>query len=437
MGYKNKRTIALSLVMLFLFTVCFAGCGLSERKVRKIAKASQVSTSVSTETSTEPKSRATRTIDYDDLFQPADDEFDFLWASDYEYHDLVKLEQARDSSGLDRMFGYKTVTKEQLHDRIYANDMIEPKYQAFVDTFVNDYLEKYPGSDFRILYHNLETIQIKEVNSDEMLKKALDAASVACYKSSENTIYVQLDLDISKETDGYIILTHELLHACRHVDYTDENGVHKVSRFWDVFELGSYMEELIATHIAYELQGLDNKSGYYKMLSNYGTIIYAAIDYDGADFLNHSVNYFVKAMNDYMGTDEAAYVCTMMGSQAEIRFNNYSAVVYDDFTDLYDYMTRMYIKENVTEPVTEAEAEEIFNGLYGIITNGYTNVSTAYNIGEEDYRVPFYYHMNENGLIIAEETEASDTATEEDAAEENVSEENNTPDNNSELSGAQ
>lgn len=412
-----------SAVNYFLVTIlliaCLAGCGSaggaptgSSKKNTKTTTtvdttsagdSSSSETSASGETSGNTESRATKKIDYNALFAPADDENDFMWANDYTASDVIKFKYTRDSKGLTQLLGYESVSRDEIIRKIQSNPNIESKYKAFLTEFIDDYLTKYPGADFRILYHNLDTMQILEVDENTMYKKALDSKSVACYKNSENTIYVQLNLDLSKENNGYIILTHELLHACRVLNFDDENGVNMVARFSERYELGNYTEELIATYIAYDLQGLNKKADYYTMLSDYGRIIFAAIDYDGADFLNHSVNYFVYQMDRYMGTEEAAYVCAMMEAQAELHFNSYSSVAYDEFADLYDYITRMYIKEHVTEPVTEAEAEALFNELYGEISYPNGKATTAYGIVEDDFKIPFYAHMNENGYILGSE----------------------------------
>lgn len=324
------------------------------------------------------------------LLAAADDEYDFRYADDYQDLNYVKYLYVRDSKNYDKLYGYSMVSIDDIKKAVNSNKNINDDYKKFIIQYVQDWNSLYPGSDFSTLYHNLEGLQIKVCTKDEMARYTLSTNSVACYKRDENTIYVLNGIDLSRESSDYIVVAHELTHCARNATYKQDDGYKVYVSFYDDMNMGLYIEEALITDFCYQMQGLGNKSNFYTLQSSYFRIILDAIDYDGADFMNHSVNYLIDQMDKYMEDDQYAYhIITLIDAEAALRYTPYLEPEFEDFTDLYQYITRMYVKKNVTSDMTYEQTQEIYNNLVEELTYYFDQMTNPIeldlNIFEEEY----------------------------------------------------
>ena len=137
--------------------------------------------------------------DYLKNMAPADDEYDFRYATDFAEFDLVKLYKGRDSSAYEKIIGYKDATLEQIRQAIDANDNIAPKYKDFVYQFACDLRTLYPNCNLAVFYHNLQTLIIDEMTQTEIDMETLSTNSAACYLRYENRVCIAEGLDLSRE----------------------------------------------------------------------------------------------------------------------------------------------------------------------------------------------------------------------------------------------
>lgn len=333
---------------------------------------------------------------------PADDEFDFQYKSDYEDFSMVKILKARDSSGLDQIFGSNQITVEDIRAVCEQNPKIPEKYKDFIVNYVTEWEQHYPNSDFRILYHNLKTLELIEATESQIIQEAMAYNALAVYLRSENKIYVQQDLDISKDSEGYIILTHELSHAMRGADYYLDDGTRVILEFYEYYRMGKYTEEALINYFAYEMQGLNKKSIYYPLQSNYFRIILNSIDYTGTDFTRHSINYLMDKMDEYMGDEQYAYhIIALIDAQASLHFTSYAEVDFTEFDELYDYILRIYLKNKIYEGMNYEEAQEVFNAFIEEVFYGINLETTTYNMSVETFEGPFNDYLEELGISRA------------------------------------
>lgn len=392
---KWKSIIPFAMIMM----LCVSGCAFGRSRLGSVNTTNTTTTTntsdskentLPTEESKEEEVETGKPLDFEKLLAPADDEYDNLYASDYVLLKLAKKHIFRDSKPITEILGWKEATPEDIRAVLDVNSSISDTYKDFIVQYVKDWLELYPGTDFRIFAHNLKTLQIHEVDKNTMLRKTLSSDSVACYLHSENAIYVAPDLDLSKESDGYIIFTHELTHAARDMDFDNsKTGYHERTSFYEEYDLGCYTQEALITDFVYEMQGLGKRSDFYSLISSYFRIILDAIDYNGADFMNHSINYLFDRMNEYMGDDRAAVMIAQMEAQATIRFTSYHKPVYTDFTEWYDYIVRMYMKNHLREGMSYEEAKEQFDAFYDEILYHFTDIYAAYGITEGSFMPGF------------------------------------------------
>jgi len=340
--------------------------------------------------------------DYLEHLAPADDEYDFKYASDYQDLQLVKIYKCRDCSAYEKILGYKDATLEQIRQAIDDNDNIAPKYKDFIYQFACDLRTLYPDCNLAVFYHNLQTLVIDEMTQAEIDLETLSTNSAACYLRYENRVCIAEGLDLSRESDDYIILVHELCHAARTLQQKKEDtGNYDIDiSFWDEYKMGTYAEEGIVTNISYELQGLGNRAVFYPMLASYYRIICSCIDYSGEDFFNHGVNYLIDQMDAFMGDEEYAYrVVAMIDAQMSLRYTPYQSVDFHDFQPLYEYLIKMYCKKNLRADMNYEQAEEVFDAFYEDITFNFENMNRGYDISEETFLETFGQCVTELGIV--------------------------------------
>lgn len=334
------------------------------------------------------------------LLALADDEYDYMYASDYNAYDLIKRIYVRDSNAYEKVFGYSNITVNQIEDALKENNNIPQKYKDFILQYVKDWNTLFPGSDFTILYTNIKNgTAIKELSEEDMMWTTLATNALACWKTEDNTIYVLKGINLDKSDDGYIILIHELTHGSKRTKLENKDGYLICSSFYEDINMGYYSEEALATCFAYMMQGLDNKSHFYTLQSSYYRIILDAIDYDGADFLNHSVNYLIDKMDEYMGDDEYAYhIISLIDAEASLRYTDYVEVDFHEFSELYSYITRMYMKKYLTPEMTYEEAEVVYKNLMEEITYYFDEMKRPYEIDFDVFESTFKECASELGI---------------------------------------
>lgn len=334
---------------------------------------------------------------YRSTLEPADDEYDFRYAIDYHENSLVKRLKGRDSSSYIPILGYSDITLEQIQQALNSNDNISAKYKDFIYQYACDLRALYPNCNLAALYHNLHTLVIDEMTQAGIDKETLSLDSAACYLRYENRVCVVEDLDLSRESDDYIILIHELCHAARSVQTRpDDPSKHSIDiGFYEIYEMGPYAEEGIITNLAYELQGLGNKSTFYPMLASYYRIIESCIDYSGEDFFNHSINYLIEKMDEFMGDGLAYEIVARIDAQMSLRYTPYYSVDFHDFQPVYDYLARMYFKKHIQPDMTKAQAQEVFDAFYEDITFNFENMNRGYDITEETFTPAFEQYLGE------------------------------------------
>ena len=339
--------------------------------------------------------------EYLEFLAPADDAYDFRYASDYQQYDLVKSYDARDCSAYEAILGYADASLDQIREALDSNSNIDPKFKDFIYQYACDLRTLYPDCNLAVLYYNLQTLVIDEMTQAEIDKETLSTNSAACYLPYENRICILENLDLSREGDDYIVLVHELCHAARglHVRSDAYTEYDIDISFYDTHKMGTYAEEGIITNISYELQGLGQKATFYPMLASYYRIIGSCIDYTGADFFNHSVNYLIDQMDAFMGDEEYAYqIVARIDAQMALRYTPYQEVDFRDFQPVYDYLARMYFKKNIQPDMTAEQAQAVFDAFYEDISFHFENMNRGYDITQETFAEAYDQYLAELGI---------------------------------------
>ena len=337
-------------------------------------------------------------------FLPADDEYDYKWANDHVASGQIGFIYARDSKAYKEIFGFSKPTEQELYAVLESNNNISDQYKKFIHDFIHDYLTLYPDADFSVFKHNLQTLIVDEMTERQIQIKAMSAGTVACYLNSENTICIANDNTVmDKSTDDYVILTHELLHACRICRSKNINGRDIAIKFYEDTDMGLYEDEALVTYFAYQLQGLGKKPIYYTLQSNIYRQILDGMDYDGSDYMNHSVNYFIEKLQekfDKTGIHIPAYhFVNLVDSQAYNHYKNYVEKDYEDFEDLYKALADNYAALHLNSDMTYEETEQEWNNFWDDIYFNVAELSTPYpELNQECFRPYWEEYVRNLGI---------------------------------------
>ena len=116
-----------------------------------------------------------------------------------------------DTSYLDEVLGYKSVSKEQIFEAIDNNANLSEEYKVLARNLVNRYLEEVPNADLRIFYENIKTLKIVELDASE--SEAVLGENVAGnYNSLDNQINLKNDATAP-------VIYHELFHTTQSFCY--------------------------------------------------------------------------------------------------------------------------------------------------------------------------------------------------------------------------
>ena len=337
---------------------------------------------------------------YQEYLEPADDEIDFMFASDYKFLNFIKTYKCYDSCSYETILGIKNkISIDDIKAVLKTNNKINQEYKDFIIQYATDWLSLYPESDFRLFYHNLKTLEIKVCTENEMMLNTLTTGAAACYLKNENTICLLEGTDFSRDSDNYIILAHELTHCARSAIFKNGEGYEIFVDFHEKYNMGTYAEEGIITNIAYEMQGLGNRADFYPFQSSCYRIIMDCTGYDGDDFMNHSVNYLTKVMDDYMGDEQYAYyIVALIDSISIKKYESYKTVDFTNYQDLYDYMTKMYMKKYLKADMSSEEAEQVFNDFCDNIMHNFETMNRKYAITRDSFEPAFKQCKEELGI---------------------------------------
>ncbi|MBR3305880.1 MAG: hypothetical protein IKI75_01335 [Lachnospiraceae bacterium] len=337
---------------------------------------------------------------YEEVLAEPDDPYDFCAASDY-----ISTGSPDSSWGLTLTIhdacGYKTVfdfDKPSLADInkvIDDNPKIGKDYKEFFKDYAKSWLELWPDSDLSNLYYNLKTLKIEECTPEEIHAISLSFSTVACYVKADNKIYIREGIDLNdKNSDDYIVMSHELTHPARTLDIKDgKNKYHFTSYVYDLisYEGGSMYDEAVITNLIYEMQNEGKRSIYYTVPCSYYRIIMDCVGYDGNDYMNHSSNYIAKKMDEYMGDEYYAYyIMELIGYRFKEKNETYISVEIEDYSPLYEYITRMYMKKYLKPQMDAAEAEAVFEDFTDEMAWNIENLQYEYEEQDPDTFRPYF-----------------------------------------------
>ena len=310
--------------------------------------------------------------------EDSDEEFKVDTYLENEYSKYIYV---YDNDYLDKILEYSSVSAEEMHNVVNNNSSITPRYKEIINDFIDDFYEKQPDAEKRILYENLKTLEVVECTKNELALESLSMDSYGCYIRTKNKIYVLKDNEYKEGTWEYQVIYHELCHAARTGFWDSDKKQIRVQCEGLNFYTTTAAEALNSI-FAVSLFDYDEKDIAYQLQSNYFSVILDCMDnYKISDYMNHSLGYFVKKLDEFNGDNNyAASILQLM----EVQFNDYHSdrieIEENEYYPIYDYISSMYLQKYITPDMSYEECKEAIDRLVKTIT----------------FDVPEEYHIDKN-----------------------------------------
>lgn len=302
----------------------------------------------------------------------------------YEAYEWVggKTISIYDAEGLGLFFDYDSVTPEQIKQVVRDNDGIGQRFKDLLYWYVDAITAKYPEADLRPLYYNLQTIEVVECTTHELLMESLSFDSYGCYKRADNKIYVNKDYEYEPGSWDFQVIIHEFSHAARIV-LRNDNGDHLYIQ--PSSQRMEIPEEALNSLFAVSLFDYEERDIAYQLQSNMFQVLIECLDgkYVLSDYLNHSLSYFAHVLDQHNGHNN--YAMTLFQLIEEQRTDYFDDRYERDqevYYPIYHYLCRMYLDRYAPAD----RDEETINRLVAELLEKVTfDVPEGYHIDTDEF----------------------------------------------------
>ena len=296
---------------------------------------------------------------------------------------------------IDNVMDVDSVSLQDFKEVIDNNSGISGIYKDLLYEYCERVVSVYPNADLRVLYKNLQTLQIEECNQNEMYEATSSVYCKGFYNTNKNKICVLEDNNYEKGSDEYQILFHELSHALRNCSFElDDVDVRiQIENNFD----NDITEEALDTLFAVSLLDYEENEYGYQLQSNYYSILTECVDYDFTNYVNKPLSDFPNKLNEYNGDEKgtAESVLELIKIQYDAHHNSDIEVDNDEFNPIIDYLCDMYFNKYITDDMSYEEARIIAENLEEkIIRNTRGNYEIDVNRIYENLDNYYNYDMN-------------------------------------------
>ena len=311
--------------------------------------------------------------------------------------DISKKLYVYDMDYVDMAIDFPKKDLDDFINVINNNSKISEKFKPIIIEYCRRLFEKYPNVELRPFYRNLQNLEIVECSEQELLNVSIDINSCGCYVKSEDKIYVIKGKDYKDGTWDYQIIYHELSHCLRDSQFTDKDG-NDVSiqftglNYWDVPN-----SEAINSLFAVSLLDYDERNIAYQFQSNTHKILIECMDnYSLDDYVNHSLTYYAKKLDEYNDDDNYALtIFSLMNAQYEDYHNDSIEAPQSEYYPIYDYVSKIYFKKYINSNMTYDEAKQVYDGFLDKLL---FDVPKEYNVDENHIYNYFNNYCSQIGI---------------------------------------
>lgn len=303
-----------------------------------------------------------------------------------------------DSEYLDKIFPNEKITLDDLKGRIQNNSNISLEYKNILNEYSKAVCDKYPNVDLRIFYENLKSLKVIECDKVELLPHTLNYDAYACYVKSENAIYVLKGNEYKKGTWEYQVIFHEISH-CLRTGMWEKDGKKIRAQSLGTNYGTVIMDEALNSLFTVSLFDYEERDIAYQLQSNYFNIMINSMDnYDLSDYVNHSLSYFAKKLDEHNKQhNEATTILELINLQYNDYHDDNLKVKQEEFYRIYDYISKMYYDKNITSNMTYSQAKAVADDL---IDKVMFDVPDEYEIDVDHFYEYFKEYCNSKGIEV-------------------------------------
>ncbi len=282
-----------------------------------------------------------------------------------DHRDMTHRLYIYDMDYIEKAISFEKKSLQDFEEVIQQNPKIPDKFKPLMEEYCKCVFEKYPDVELRPFYQNLQSLEVVECTEDELLKVSWDVYSCGCYVKSENKIYVLKDKEYEEGTWDYQVIFHELSHCLRDSHYTDEDGNKVYIQFAGLNYYDVPNAEAINSLFAVSLFDYEENDIAYQMQSNAHKIMIECMDnYSLDDYVNHSLGYYAKQLDEYNQDDNyATTILTLMDEQYHDYYDEKTAENPEKYYPIYDYISNMYLGKHLKAGMSQEEARGIMDEM--------------------------------------------------------------------------
>lgn len=337
--------------------------------------------------------------EYDFVLEDGDEPIEVLEYTDLSYPGSGSHLRVYDSEHLYLMFGEDepAATPEACKERIRSSTGIPDRFKDFFCDFVDRMTAQDPDIPLDILYHNLETLRVEELNQWDYFAKSLSTDSLGAYHNRDNAIYIPEGTRYIEGEFGFQVLIHEFCHAAR----ICRIGDNRLAWYGDGGDL-LLLEECMNTVYSCSLLSYEELDLAYQVPSNYLSIMLECMDnFALSDYMRHGDTWFLRRLDEATGyTNYAKLIWKLIYLQRSDWESDRIDLPIEEYDPIYEFIGRMYYDRYITEDMTREEAEALADTL----------VERAFYDAPEDYPIRgerFYTLLDEYSPAEAEVEEAA------------------------------
>jgi len=322
----------------------------------------------------------------------------FYETEDFELLESSKMITLYNNKYFDKLFGYSNVLENDVIKSIESNKSIPDDYIYYINEFVLTMASYYDSLDFRVFDYNIKSLEF-EVRSPDNVDFIANGA-VAFYDINNNKMIISADIDLAHNPRSRLIFRHELGHLFNHLKI--EKDGYSIDYSFNDAGRGTYLKEALDVIFTtdpfmydYKDPEITENMG-YPIITNIVRVLVECSDYDIQESVSANVYNFQNHLNSYFGEELDANIIEELIELQWIEYSDDLIKVNDeDYEDLYEYVTKLYIKKNVNPTMSYDEIKEKETTLKDKLLLGVSHDEYVYiNIVEE----VFNNYLKENNI---------------------------------------
>ncbi len=277
------------------------------------------------------------------------------------YYESDMICQVCDEQYLDRMYDYEDITPEDCRNAIRENEAIPQTFKTYFIDFVDRIETKYPDIPLQMLYRNMLTLKVEELEHWDYVMKSMNPSSLGCYRIDENAIYIPKGTVYKEGEFGYQVLIHEFCHTARSCWFEGDKKYR--ARFQNDGDV--LLEEAMNSVFSCSLLSYEERDIAYQVASNYLRIMLECMDnYELSDYVRHGNTWFYSKLDEAAGyTNYSQVIWKLITLQRSDWEKDTIDIDKEEYYPIYDFLCRLYYSRYITEDMTDEEARAVADEL--------------------------------------------------------------------------